>query len=295
LISMDGFNNATRYVATVICLTCIMAIFTAVPNPDWIVRKPEVWTFQIFVDVSAFKNRAYSWFCASIAILFFGFYAIFFNLEEWAVSEGFGFRGANNVGVNSDIPAHQAEDRIQTYWLLAIMNASSTVGRIGSAYLSDKYGALNIHFITTTVAALLTLCLWPFANDLKVAIAFVVVFGAFSGSVIGLPPASVAYILGKSPEAQAKLGQWVGMMYTGAAIFALTGPVIAGHLITEFGSFLTVQMWSGACLFLSAVCMGCAIWCYQHGSKPPKISPAPTTSTASLQSEKDEPKEREYV
>merc|ERR1711939_629113 len=71
--------------------------------------------------------------------------------------------------------------------------------------------------------------------------------------VIGLPPASMAYLLGPNPEAQARLGQWTGMMYSAAGIFALTGPLIAGHLISAYGNnFLTVQLWSGACMMLSA-------------------------------------------
>jgi MFS family permease len=88
-----------------------------------------------------------------------------------------------------------------------------------------------------------------------------VMFGIFSGAVIGLPPASVAYILGPGPIAQSRLGQWTGQMYSTAAPFALTGPVIAGHLISHYGgNYLTVQCWSGVCLLLSASCMAAAVF-----------------------------------
>jgi hypothetical protein len=50
------------------------------------------------------------------------------------------------------------------------------------------------------------------------------------------------------------------MMYSCAAIPALLGPVIAGHLITSYDTYITVQMWSGANLFLSFVCMVVARW-----------------------------------
>lgn len=104
------------------------------------------------------------------------------------------------------------------------------------------------------------LLLWTMAYNVPSAIAFVVLFGIFSGAVIGLPPASVAYILGPSPSAQAKLGQWTGMMYSCSALFALTGPVIAGHLISHFGqNYVTVQCWSGGCMLLSAACMAMSI------------------------------------
>lgn len=268
LIRDQGFNISTRYVATVICLTSIIAIIIARPNPKHIIRKPETWfRISIFVDTHAFRNHAFAWLCASISFLFFGFYAVFFNLEEWAVSEGFGYREAQNVGLNSGLPHRRPEGTLDTFWLLSIMNATSTIGRIGSAYLCDHFGALNVHCVVTFTASLLVLILWTLASSLPAAIAFVVIFGAFSGAVIGLPPASVAYILGPTAEAQAKLGQWTGMMYSCAAVFALTGPVIAGHLITEYSTFVTVQCWSGGCMFLSAMCMAMAIWCRQKGKK----------------------------
>jgi hypothetical protein len=55
------------------------------------------------------------------------------------------------------------------------------------------------------------------------------------------------------------------MMYTIAAPFALAGPVIAGHLISEYdNNYLTVQMWSGTCLLLSSMCLGAAIFCMRR-------------------------------
>lgn len=66
----------------------------------------------------------------------------------------------------------------------------------------------------------------------------------------------MAHILGRSdPHQQAKLGQWVGLMYTASAAFALTGPVIAGALISEYKGYITVQVWSGVCMLLAAACM----------------------------------------
>ena len=147
------------------------------------------------------------------------------------------------------------------------MNGASTVGRLTLAQFSDKTGPLNMHIGSQFVCSLLTLILWTLSASETDAIVFCVVFGVFSGMVIGLPPASVANILSctyTTPETEAlakkKLGHWVGMMYSFAAIPALLGPVIAGHLITEYNTYITVQMWSGANLFLSFVCMVVARW-----------------------------------
>ncbi|KAJ9666537.1 hypothetical protein H2201_003460 [Coniosporium apollinis] len=261
LITEIGFNNAVRCVAGVVGFTSLLSFLLTVPDPAQVWRKPETWlSKRVWVDTSAFQHTGFCWFAASISFLFLGFYAVFFSLEEaiqWAADSGFGIRD-KVPGAFDDISLGEQEvqkDAIRTFWLLSIMNVSSTLGRVGSAYLSDHFGAVNVHAIVTTVASLLILILWTLATQLNAAIAFVVLFGIFSGSVIGLPPASVAWILGPHPTQQARLGQWTGMMYTLAAIPALIGPVIAGFLIPKFGNYYTVQGWSGACLFVSALCM----------------------------------------
>lgn len=118
-----------------------------------------------------------------------------------------------------------------------------------------------------TIGSLLVLILWTQAKTLGPALAFVIIFGAVSGAIIGMPPASVAWVLHQGrPDDSNRLGQWVGMMYSCSAAFALTGPVIAGHLITEYeDNYLTVQLWSGFCLFLGGVCMSMAFYTTNHG------------------------------
>ena len=268
LLIKTGFNNSTRYVAAVITLTSALAILFARPNPDHLIRRPATWVdMRVFIDTQAFCHAPFAWLTASICLLFFGFYAIWFNLEEWAAAKGLGYKDRIPGGSDLTLPNEVPEDAVRTFYLLSIMNATSTLGRLSSAYLCDHFGALNVHAVVTFVASLLVLVLWTTTKTVAAAIAFVVLFGIFSGAVVGLPPASVAYILGPSSKAQSKLGQWTGMMYSSAALFALTGPVIAGHLISYYdGNYLTVQCWSGVCLFLSSACMGMAIFCKHRKS-----------------------------
>jgi len=261
LIASMGFNNAQRCVAALTTATALLSVLVARPNPAHQLRKPEKWLrVRTFVDTQAFRNASFCWLTAAICFLFFGFYAVFFNLEEWAAREGLGYKDETPSGFEIGLNHEVKKDAIRTFYLLSIMNGTSTLGRLSSSYLCDHFGALNVHSVVTLVASLLVLLLWTMAKTVPAAIAFVVLFGVFSGAVIGLPPASVAYILGGDPAAQAKLGQWTGMMYSASAVFALTGPVIAGHLITTYNNnFLTVQCWSGACMLLSACCMAMAI------------------------------------
>lgn len=147
------------------------------------------------------------------------------------------------------------------------MNGASTFGRLTMATFADRTGALNMHIVAQVVSSLLVMILWALAGSTTAAIAFCVFFGMFSGAVIGLPPASMANILrctyntpSNNALAHGKLGHWVGMMYSFAAIPALTGPVIAGHLVTQYSTYITVHMWAGANLMLSALCMLMARW-----------------------------------
>ncbi|KAG9633654.1 MFS general substrate transporter, partial [Aureobasidium melanogenum] len=252
LITSQGFNNAVRYVTIVISVTSFAAVLLARPNPAHTFRKPEKWmSKRTWIDTSAFRDGAFCCFTASICALFFGFYCVFFSLEEWAATNGIAHKGT---------PPPGGKVTLSTYWFLSIMNGCSTFGRLSSAWFCDKYGALYVHMTVTIVSSMLCLFLWTFANTLAPALVFAIVFGAFSGSVIGLPAASMAEILKFEPDGQARLGHWTGMMYTAAAPFALVGPVIAGHLVTEYETYLGVQIWSGLCLLLSAICMAGAVF-----------------------------------
>ncbi|KAF2760733.1 MFS general substrate transporter [Pseudovirgaria hyperparasitica] len=275
LLIQVGFNNAVRYVAAVFAATLLFSFIFARPNPAWHLRKPERWTdSKVWVDKNAFKNRSYVFFTASISMLFLGFYPVFFNLEEWAASEGLGVKdrvpgGFQNIDLGEE---EVAGDAIRTFYLLAVMNASSTIGRLGAAFLSDWMGALNLHIVATSVIAILVLCFWTLINNTAGAIGFVVIFGIFSGTVIGLPPASTAYILEQSGAQQSRLGQWVGMMYTAAAIPSLIGPIAAGALVQSFNDYLTVQLWAGVCFVLSALLMGLSRWFLNGEIRKRKLS-----------------------
>jgi len=263
LIDSSGFVVAIRWISLLTLLTCVLACFLARPNPNSPVRRPSSWCkLSVWIDSTAFKSLPFILFSAAISMMLLGFYGVFFNLEEWAAQTRVGFRGAAPppcTADDSNLEGACATPALRTYWLLAMMNGSSSLGRLSSSYLCDKFGALNVHAFVTFIAALLCLILWTCAKKLAAAIVFVILFGAFSGSVIGLPPASMAFILGPSEDGQARLGQWTGMMYSIAAPFALTGPLIEGYIIQRYGyNFVTIQCFSGACFLMSALLMASA-------------------------------------
>lgn len=257
LIPIVGFHRAQRYVAIVTAVTCLLAAVFSIPNPDRVVRPPKTWTnVRTFLDTDIFRNKASLGLIFGIGLLFTGFYAVFFNLEDWAADTGLGHRdevpNALEVSLVHEVPA----EAIRTFWLLSIMNACSTFGRIGFTLMGDFFGALRTHAAVTLVASLLLLTVWTTATSLPHGIAFVVLYGVVSGADIALPPGSMADILGDDPVQRAKLGQWVGLMYMCASPLALVGPVLGGLLIGVNGAaYLPLQLWCGIALFLSACAM----------------------------------------
>ncbi|KAF2704159.1 MFS general substrate transporter [Pleomassaria siparia CBS 279.74] len=261
LVDALGFNNAVRAVAGLVTLTSLFSLVFATPNPTHAHHKPKSWSkLRTWFDTDALRNKAFCWFTAAVAFLFLGFYPVFFNLEEWAAISGYSTRGGSHSPIKfAEQPSHVA---LQTFWLLTIMNGSSTLGRLAMALFCDRTGQLNMHIGAQLISAVFVLLFWSLADSTGAAIAFCVCFGIMSGAVIGLPPASIANILDctyNTPETRhhphAKLGQWTGLMYSVAAIPALIGPVIAGHLVSEYQTYITVQMWSGVSLLCSAMCM----------------------------------------
>jgi MFS transporter, MCT family, solute carrier family 16 (monocarboxylic acid transporters), member 10 len=82
LLKIVGFNNAVRVDAAIATATSLFAWTFAVRNPQHPLRKPERWlALDTWVDRQAWRNKAFCWFVAAIALMFFGFYAVFFNLE----------------------------------------------------------------------------------------------------------------------------------------------------------------------------------------------------------------------
>ena len=87
LIDALGFVKAVRLVATLVAITSIFSLVFSTPSPKHTHPRPQSYlALKTWVDVEAFKNKAFVWFMLAVSFLFFGFYPVFFNLEE--VCEG---------------------------------------------------------------------------------------------------------------------------------------------------------------------------------------------------------------
>lgn len=136
-------------------------------------------------------------------------------------------------------------------YLVSILNAASTFGRIIPAYYGDKYGVFNIMILLTGFGTILILALWlPSAavtsgNPNALIICFTAFYGFASGCFFSIIPAQIASI---SKDVR-KLGVRTGSLYAVSATGVLIGSPIAGVIVSAGGNgFVGLSLFSGITL-----------------------------------------------
>jgi MFS family permease len=141
---------------------------------------------------------------------------------------------ASQVGINPDI----------AFYLVAIANGCSALGRIASSWLAIQYGAMNVLLPFSILAGVLTWS-WPYINQTRSYSGLVVLavsYGASSGAfvaVFGTPMSHPAF--GEMGD----LGRRTGMLWSICAAGALFGPPISGAINTATHGWISVGWYAG--------------------------------------------------
>jgi predicted MFS family arabinose efflux permease len=214
-----GFPWATRALGF-ICLgtSTISVAFMRVRS------KPK--TKRSLLQPSAFKEAEYSLFCLAMFFGFMGFYNFLSFVQPWAFDKGI---------ANENL----------SFYLLPIINAASTFGRIIPNFLADGWGPLNTLAPATGITALLAFC-WIAVDSTAGIIVLAVFYGFFSGCFVSLTPV-VMTVLTKDLR---DLGTRLGMFFAVVSIALLIGTPIGGEIFSSTNSYLGVQAFCGACLAL---------------------------------------------
>ncbi|KDQ09189.1 hypothetical protein BOTBODRAFT_179205 [Botryobasidium botryosum FD-172 SS1] len=221
LIPKIGFPWTIRVVGFIMLLT--------VGLPNLVVRlrlPPQKVNFGLF-SIVAFKSVPYSLLVAGVFIGFLGIYTVLTYIDVAGVS----------VGLNPNF----------SFYLVAIANAASGVGRLGAGVLGDYIGQTNTLIPLTLVGAITTFA-WPFCISKASSVALAVIYGAASGAFIGLMGTPVARFGGTED-----LGRRTGMLYTIGALGALIGPPISGAIHDTYGGFHQVSIYAGCTIIASAL------------------------------------------
>ncbi|KAG8529467.1 uncharacterized protein KY384_006104 [Bacidia gigantensis] len=185
------------------------------------------------VEWAAFTELPYLLFSIGMFFCFWGLYVAFYYLPSF---------GRDILGITY-------KDSISN---LLILNGVGLFGRIFPAFLADKFfGPLNTLIPVMAAAALLLYC-WSAISTPGGLTAFSVFYGLFGAAIQALFPATLASLTTDIKKA----GVRIGMVFSVVSFSSLTGPPMAGALISDrHGSYLYAQMFAATVMVVG--CLTC--------------------------------------
>jgi MFS family permease len=125
-------------------------------------------------------------------------------------------------------------------YMLAIVNAASTFGRIIPGVLADKFGKLNVFAIGGVLTGVVGLCLNTVVSTPGLVV-YSIAFGFTSGTIISGSSAALSICT----EDLQSLGTYMGMGMALAATASLVGPPVSGVMLEKYHGFLEATLFSG--------------------------------------------------
>ncbi|KAJ7876114.1 major facilitator superfamily domain-containing protein [Mycena olivaceomarginata] len=181
------------------------------------------------LNPAAFKNPAYTIYCISGIIAFFGLYTVLTYIDV----------SATFVGISPEF----------SFYLISMANGASLFGRLTAGVTTDKLGAVNVIVPFSAVAAIMTY-VWPLARSKGSFVAVAIIYGFSSGAYVSsfmLPMFHLGDI--------ADVGRRSGMAVTLTGLGALVGPPISGAINTASGGYSAVGYYAGSMIFASIALM----------------------------------------
>lgn len=155
-----GFGWATRALG-------FLALFTLLISNIFLRIRVKPAHRRAFLDLPAWKELPYLFFNVGSFFTFIGLYAPFFYVQSYVLE----------FGIMS---------KSLSFYLLAILNAASTFGRLFPNILADRLGPLNILIPGAFMTGILQFCLVS-AHSSAAVIVIIAFYGFFSGTLVSLP------------------------------------------------------------------------------------------------------------
>ena len=147
--------------------------------------------------------------------------------------------------------SHGMRDQELAKYLLIILNISAIPGRIIPSYAADVFGVVNVYIAVCALTA--TTCFyWISVANRAGNVAFAVLYGFFSGSVITLAPVVLASIT----DDPGILGTRLGFVALLKGVGSLVGPPIAGAILGTTDFYLGVQLFTAVAFTLTTAFAG---------------------------------------
>ncbi|RAK96110.1 major facilitator superfamily protein [Aspergillus ibericus CBS 121593] len=169
-------------------------------------------TRRKMVDLAAFREVPYASFVFGMFLCFMGLYTPFYYVQSVASDENL-------------VPSNLV------FYLLPIINAASTFGRLLPGYISQITGTFNILIPGAILSGVLVLCLIAVHSEGPLLV-ICILYGFFSGSLVSL---SAPILVLLTPDKGA-VGTRMGMCFTFMGIALLIGTPIAGAIMDQDGA-----------------------------------------------------------
>lgn len=128
-----------------------------------------------FIDLSAFKSIPFSLYGLSSFVAFLGIYTVRAS-DSPLLTRGLKL-GCSQVLTYIDVSAvSEGISEDFSFYLLAIANGFSALGRIVGGIVADRTGPLNVMIPATFLAGIMTY-IWPFATSVGGNIGVAIVYG----------------------------------------------------------------------------------------------------------------------
>ncbi|KAJ3972515.1 major facilitator superfamily domain-containing protein [Lentinula raphanica] len=225
LIPRIGFGWTIRVIALISLFCYVVAVLTIYPRRP---TKPLPRFTKLF-DFAGFKDPCYLFLALGCWFAVFSIWNPFFYV-------GLSAKMANPGSILNE-------------YYLAILCATSIVGRVSPGLIAFKVGRFNLMWMSTCLSAALIFALWYTSFAEANLVTFVVLYGIAAGPFFTLIPPCVASI---SPID--KVGARLGTIYAFMASACLAGTPIGGMFIrteTE-ANFKHLILFSGLMAFVGA-------------------------------------------
>ncbi|KAL7810771.1 MFS general substrate transporter [Trichoderma aethiopicum] len=227
-----GFGWTMRAMGFLAFAMCSFAL--VIIRPRNTARKTPAWqkngfSIRWFWDSSALRERTYLLYCVAIFFNNLSFFNPPYYLQSYAI-------------------LHGMQGHALAAYLLPILNASSIPGRIIPGFVADRVGSLDTYVVVCALSSA-SVFYWISVTNAAGNIAFAVLYGFWSGSVVALGSVVLTSI---TPD-MSRLGTRLGMVSILKGIGSLIGPPISGAILKSTGKYIGIQLLAACGIMLTSL------------------------------------------